>query len=58
MGAKEAAAGVGSALGPLVGGFIYDYWFQEMAFVVNGVLLAVTSVFAWRWFGPRATRDA
>lgn len=52
-GAKEAAAGVGAALGPLAGGFIYDYWFQEMAFVVNGLLLLITSVMAWYWFKPQ-----
>ncbi|MFT5610180.1 MAG: MFS family permease [Arenicella sp.] len=33
LGAKEAAAGIGAAMGPLVGGYIYEYWAQEMAFV-------------------------
>jgi MFS family permease len=55
MGAKEAAAGVGAALGPLVGGFIYDYWAHEMAFVVNGALLLITSALAWAWFRPVET---
>ena len=50
LGAREAAAGVGAALGPLAGGFIYEYWAQEMAFVVNGVLLLVTSILALFWF--------
>ena len=50
IGAKEAAAGVGAALGPLIGGYIYDNWSQEMAFVVNGTLLLTTSIFALVWF--------
>ena len=50
IGAKEAAAGIGAALGPLAGGYIYEYWAQEMAFVLNGVLLLVTSTLALRWF--------
>lgn len=58
MGAKEAAAGIGAALGPLAGGFIYDYWAQEMAFVVNGLLLLLTSVMTWLWFAPGEPRLA
>ncbi len=50
LGAKEAAAGVGAALGPLAGGYIYENWAQEMAFVVNGCLLLVTSGLALIWF--------
>ena len=50
FGAKEAAAGVGAALGPLAGGYIYEFWAQEMAFVVNGVLLLLTAGLALLWF--------
>jgi MFS family permease len=50
IGAKEAAAGVGAALGPMAGGLIYDNWSQEMAFVVNGLLLLITAVLALTWF--------
>lgn len=51
LGAKEAAAGIGAALGPLAGGYIYEYWAQEMAFVSNGVLLLLTACLALLWFG-------
>jgi MFS family permease len=50
LGTKEAAAGVGAACGPLIGGYIYDNWSQEMAFVVNGVLLLITAGLALLWF--------
>ena len=50
LGAKEAAAGVGAALGPLAGGYIYEYWAQEMAFVVNGGLMLLTACLAFWWF--------
>ncbi|MBT8115366.1 MAG: MFS transporter, partial [Arenicella sp.] len=56
LGAKEAAAGVGAALGPLAGGFIYQYWAKEMAFVVNGMLLLLTACLAYRWFNNRVFR--
>lgn len=50
LGAREAAAGIGAALGPLTGGYIYDHWSQEMAFVVNGILLMTAAVLALAWF--------
>lgn len=50
LGAREAAAGVGAALGPLAGGYLYDNWSQELAFVVNGLLLLATSTLALVWF--------
>ena len=50
LGTKEAAAGVGAACGPLIGGYLYDNWSQEMAFVVNGVLLLTTAGLALLWF--------
>ncbi len=54
MGAKEAAAGVGAAIGPLAGGYIYDNWSQEMAFVSNGVILLFTSLLVLVWFRRQA----
>lgn len=51
LGAREAAAGLGAAIGPLAGGLIYDHWAQSMAFVTNGVLLLVTCVLVLTWFG-------
>jgi MFS family permease len=50
IGAKEAAAGTGAALGPLFGGYIYDNWSQEMAFVIDGMLLLVVASLAISWF--------
>jgi MFS family permease len=50
IGAKEAAAGTGAALGPLFGGYIYDNWSQEMAFVVDGMLLLVVAALTIIWF--------
>ena len=54
LGAKEAAAGIGAAMGPLAGGYIYEYWAQEMAFVSNGVLLLLTSFLAMLWFSNKS----
>lgn len=50
MGTKEGAAGVGAALGPLVGGYIYEHWAQSAAFVVNGLLLWLTALLVLLWF--------
>ena len=58
MGAKEAAAGVGAALGPLAGGYVYEYWSQELAFVFNGLLLLTTSMLAFVWFRSVEFRSA
>lgn len=57
LGAKEAAAGVGAACGPLVGGYIYQYWAQEMAFITNGALLFMTAALAFFWFSGRPRED-
>lgn len=54
IGAKEGAAGLGAALGPLLGGYVYDQWAPELAFAMNGCLLLVTAVLAYLWFGQRA----
>jgi DHA1 family multidrug resistance protein-like MFS transporter len=50
LGAREAAAGFGAALGPLAGGFIYDNLSQAGTFVFNGVLLGVAAVLVVIWF--------
>ncbi|NOX52714.1 MAG: MFS transporter [Gammaproteobacteria bacterium] len=50
MGSKEAAAGIGAALGPLAGGYIYEYISPTTTFVLNGSLLLLTSLLAWFWF--------
>jgi MFS family permease len=54
IGAKEAAAGLGAALGPMLGGFIYEYWAKELAFVINGILLLITAGLVFYWFHNRA----
>ena len=50
MGALEAFAGIGAALGPVIGGYIYDTWAAEAAFVLNGVTLIFTAALAYVWF--------
>ena len=51
FGYKEAAASLGAALGPLAGGFIYEYGAPEIAFVANGGILLVTAALVWIWWG-------
>ena len=51
IGAKEAAVGFGAALGPLVGGFLYEYYASVAPFLFNGVILFATATLAWWWFG-------
>ena len=53
IGAKEAVAGVGAALGPLLGGYVYEHWARESAFVMNGVLLLGAVGLALLWFRRR-----
>ncbi len=50
IGAKEGAAGLGAALGPLAGGYVYEHVSQPAAFVANGVLLWVTALLVLAWF--------
>lgn len=50
MGLKETAAAFGAALGPPVGGWVYEYWAPEYAFVTNGLLLLLTVCLVSRWF--------
>ena len=50
MGLKETAAAFGAALGPPAGGWIYEYWAPEYAFVMNGLLLLFTVFLVVRWF--------
>ena len=51
LGIKEAAAGAGAALGPLAGGYVFEYWSSELTFVLNGGLLLATAVLVVFWFG-------
>ena len=50
MGLKETAAAFGAALGPPVGGWVYEYWAPELAFVINGLLLLMTVLLVIWWF--------
>ncbi|XOV84971.1 MAG: MFS transporter [bacterium] len=50
LGAREAAAGFGAALGPLAGGFIYDHVSQAGTFVFNGVLLGLAAILVLIWY--------
>jgi DHA1 family multidrug resistance protein-like MFS transporter len=58
VGYKEAAASAGAALGPPIGGWVYETAAPELAFVMNGVLLTVAVVLAWLWFGKAETLGA
>ena len=50
MGLKETAAAFGASLGPPVGGWVYDYWAPELAFVINGLLLLMAVLLVIWWF--------
>ena len=50
MGLKETAAAFGAALGPPVGGCVYEYWAPELAFMINGLLLLMTVLLVIWWF--------
>jgi MFS family permease len=50
IGAKEAAAGAGAALGPLTGGYIYEQFDPVWAFTLNGLLLLCTALLVLAWF--------
>jgi MFS family permease len=49
MGLKETSAAFGAALGPPVGGWVYEYATPSLAFMMNGglLLLAVSLVALW-----------
>ena len=53
IGAKEAAVGVGAALGPLVGGAVYQYASPHATFVANGVLMLCAAGLALYWLPRR-----
>lgn len=57
MGLKETAAAFGAALGPPVGGWVYEYWAPEYAFVTNGLLLLLTVCLVSRWFKAKPLRS-
>jgi len=50
IGLKEGVAGAGAALGPLGGGYVYDNFANELAFVINGAMLLLTAGLALLWF--------
>ncbi|MBN1979202.1 MAG: MFS transporter [Anaerolineae bacterium] len=47
LGALQMGFWCGTALGPLIGGFIADTWGYQAAFYVTGVLLAVAGFVIW-----------
>ena len=51
IGELEAVSAVGAALGPLLGGYLYDQVAPVWAFVGNGAVLLVAALLALRWFG-------
>ena len=53
IGFQEAAAGVGAAFGPLVGGLMYEHVTPESAFLANGAILLITALLARSWFAPQ-----
>lgn len=57
MGLKETAAAFGAALGPPVGGWVYECWAPEFAFVMNGSLLLLAVCLVGWWFEVRHVRS-
>lgn len=58
IGFQEGAAGAGAALGPLVGGVLYEYVAPMAAFVLNGGILFGAALLAWFWFAGAPNRSA
>ncbi|NKB99110.1 MAG: MFS transporter [Pseudomonadales bacterium] len=58
IGFQEGAAGLGAALGPLVGGVLYEYVAPTAAFVLNGGILFGAALLAWFWFAEPTSRSA
>ncbi len=50
MGLKETAGALGAALGPPIGGWVYEYWAPELSFVMNGLLLLLAGGLVGWWF--------
>jgi MFS family permease len=53
FGYKEMSAGIGSALGPLAGGALYDNFAAHWVFVANGSLLLLCAIFTFSFFSRR-----
>jgi len=51
FGVYQLTTGVGASLGPLVGGWIYDQFGNDIPFFMNGVLLVLSAVWAARYLG-------
>jgi len=58
VGYKEAAAALGAAIGPPVGGWVYENLAPELAFMMNGVLLFAATLLVWLWFSRRGGSTA
>ena len=56
VGYKEAAVSAGGALGPPMGGWVYETVAPMYAFLLNGSLLLVALTLVWLWFGRAETR--
>jgi len=52
-GISELFAGLGASVGPLVGGYIYEYHGKDLVFYLNGVLLLLFAVCIFYFFGNR-----
>ena len=50
FGMSEAATALGAAVGPLAGGFIYEYVAPQVAFALAGGMLTVGAVLVAAWF--------
>ncbi|MEM7003855.1 MAG: MFS transporter [Pseudomonadota bacterium] len=57
MGAKEAASGVGAAVGPLLGGALYEYVSVVSAFWLNGLVLILAAAMTLYFFLGSARQD-
>ena len=53
IGFAEASGSLGSALGPLAGGALYEYVQPEVAFVADGVILLIAAALVLFWFRGR-----
>jgi len=57
IGYKEACASLGYALGPLVGGAIYETLGVHWTFAINGTMLFGTAALVHWWFSHTETRN-
>jgi MFS family permease len=55
FGIYELVTGIGRSLGPLVGGFVYDNYGQELPFYLNGVILVLSAFWVLLYLKPAET---